>query len=440
MSDYFNRLAGKQHEDKANLNREEEKARIREEIQKRLPGFTQNQILFGMKKEEDLAELKGFMSTIIRQVKTTLPVFEQEILIKDMVLEITNLGKISPLMDDPTVTEVMINGPKEVWVERSGSLERTNIIFHDDEQVMDLARKIVSFVGRMIDPLHPYVDARLPDGSRVHIIIPPVARKGVTITIRKFFTERLTIDNLIGFNTLTPQMARFLQKLVLARANVLVSGGTGSGKTTTLNVLSNFIPDYDRAITVEDSAELQLNCAHVVPLETKNANAEGKGEVSIQALVKNTLRMRPDRIVVGEVRDHTAYDLLNAMNTGHDGSLATLHANDPDSAVDRLVNLVLERGMQINFQAVRSLVANAVDIVVQISRMSDHKRRIEYVSEVSISNEGRVETHPIFMFDVRSVGEKGEILGEFIRTDYTPSKRLLNKFRSHGIDAKELGI
>ena len=440
MSDYFSRLTGKQHEEKQSQNREVERDRLKDEIQKRLPGYTQNKILFGLKGEEELRELKGFMSDIIRQLKTFLPVYEQEILIKEMVLEITNLGKISPLMEDPSVSEIMINCMNEVWIERSGNLEKTGIHFKDEEQVMDLARKIVTNVGRMIDPLHPYVDARLPDGSRVHVIIPPVSRKGVTITIRKFFTERLTIDDLIKFNTITPEVARLLQKLVVARANIVVSGGTGSGKTTTLNVLSNFIPDHERIITVEDSAELQLNSAHVVSLETKNANAEGKGAVTIQDLVKQTLRMRPDRIVVGEVRDHTAYDLLNAMNTGHDGSLATIHANDPDSCIDRLVNLVLERGMEINFQAVRSLVANAVDIIVQISRMADHKRRIEYVSEVMMNDNGRVETNPIYMFDIKGTNDDGVIVGEFIRTDYLPSRRLLNKFRSYNIDVSEFGF
>lgn len=440
MSDYFSRLTGKQHEEKQSQNREVERDRLKDEIQKRLPGYTQNKILFGLKGEEELRELKGFMSDIIRQLKTFLPVYEQEILIKEMVLEITNLGKISPLMEDSSVSEIMINCMNEVWIERSGNLEKTGIHFKDEEQVMDLARKIVTNVGRMIDPLHPYVDARLPDGSRVHVIIPPVSRKGVTITIRKFFTERLTIDDLIKFNTITPEVARLLQKLVVARANIVVSGGTGSGKTTTLNVLSNFIPDHERIITVEDSAELQLNSAHVVSLETKNANAEGKGAVTIQDLVKQTLRMRPDRIVVGEVRDHTAYDLLNAMNTGHDGSLATIHANDPDSCIDRLVNLVLERGMEINFQAVRSLVANAVDIIVQISRMADHKRRIEYVSEVMMNDNGRVETNPIYMFDIKGTNDDGVIVGEFIRTDYIPSRRLLNKFRSYNIDVSEFGF
>lgn len=440
MSDLFDRMTGRTFQEQESESRAEERERLKNEIQRRLPTYTAGMPLFGLKDAEQLQRVKRYMTEIVKKSNSTLNSIEQEAFLKEMLNDITNLGPLSKLMDDPTVSEVMVNRYDEVWVERNGSLEQTTVKFKDEEQVMDLARRIVQHIGRMIDSSHPFVDARLPDGSRVHVIIPPVSRKGVTITIRKFKTDSMTIQDLLRYQTMTPEVSRFLEKLVVARANIIVSGGTGSGKTTTLNVLSNFIPDEERILTVEDSAELQLKSAHVVSLETKDANAEGKGAVSIQALVKNTLRMRPDRIVVGEVRDHTAYDLLNAMNTGHDGSLATIHANDPDACVIRLVNLVLERGMDINYQAVRGLVANAVDIVVQISRMVDGVRRITYISEVIINDKGQTETHPIFQYVIERRTPEGKIIGEFKRTSYKPSRALVNKFIEHDIDISEFHL
>ncbi|WP_088362453.1 CpaF family protein [Bacillus cereus] len=432
MSDFFNRMVNNNIETENN-SREVEVQKLKDVVQKKLPNYIDNQVIFGISDKQQIETIKNHMRHIIHQTGTFLRNYEIDQLVESFVLEITSLGKLSALMEDPTITEIMINAHDEIWVDRSGTKQMTDITYANEQEVLELAQRIARNVGRLIDVQHPYVDARLPDGSRVNIIIPPVARKGVTITIRKFSKEKLGIEDLVKFNSLTPEMARFLRNLVFAKCNIIVSGGTGSGKTTTLNVISNFVPDDERIITIEDSAELQLSNAHFVSLETKDANAEGKGRVTIQDLVKNSLRMYPDRIILGEVRDHTAYDLLQAMNTGHEGSMATIHANNPDECISRMASLILERGQQMEVRQVRRDIGHSLDIVVQINKMRDKKRRIECISEVIVTDDGVVKTVPIYEFKVEGLTEDNKIVGEYVRTDYTPSVNLLYKFKQNGI-------
>ena len=345
--------------------------------------------------------------------------------------EVLGYGPINSLLMDPSVSEIMVNGPCQVYVERKGRLELTGVRFRNNEQVLQVIEKIVAPLGRRIDEGSPMVDARLPDGSRVNAIIPPLALKGPTITIRKFAKEPFTIRDLIGFNTLSPEMACFLEACVKVKLNIVVSGGTGSGKTTTLNVLSSFIPADERIITIEDAAELQLRQEHVVPMETRPANIEGKGSVTIRDLVKNALRMRPDRIVVGEVRGGEALDMLQAMNTGHDGSLTTGHANSPRDMLTRLETMVLMAGMELPARAIREQIASAIDLIVQQSRLKDGSRKITYITEVQ-GMEGEVITlQDIFVFEQQGVDETGKILGKLRPTGIRP--KFFDKFEVSGI-------
>ncbi|MCK2000059.1 CpaF family protein [[Brevibacterium] frigoritolerans] len=435
--DYLNKIMNTNMESETR-SRESEIIRLKDVVQKKLPNFVDQQVIFGVSDQVEIDAIKRHMRHIIQKEGTFLRNYEIDQLVETLVLEITSLGQLSPLMDDPTISEIMINAHDEIWIDRGGKKERTDFVYKNDEEVMELAQRIARNIGRLIDVTHPYVDARLPDGSRVHIIIPPVARKGTTITIRKFFKEKIDIDDLVKFNTITPEMARFLRDLVYARANIMVSGGTGSGKTTTLNVLTNFIPDTERIITIEDSAELQPNNAHIVSMEAKEANAEGRGRVTVQDLVKNALRMFPDRIVIGELRDATAYNFLQAANTGHEGSMATVHANNPDECITRLSSLVMEGGIYKDNQLVRKMVGDTLDIIVQISRMRDRKRRIEFIAEVLVDQNGEVNTHNIFEYKVESVTDDNQVIGEFVRTEHKLSRGLMYKFRQNGIKTHEL--
>lgn len=431
MSDYLNKIMN-QNKETESRSRESETKRLKNLVQKLLPNYIDNQVIFGISDKNQIETIKQHMRHIITTSGTFLRNYEIDQLIETLVLEITSLGQLSPLMQDPTISEIMINAHDEIWVDRGGKNERTSITYKNEQEVLDLAQRIARNIGRLIDVSHPMVDARLPDGSRVNIIIPPASRKGVTITIRKFFKEKIGIDDLIKFNTLTPEMARFLRDLVRSRSNIMVSGGTGSGKTTTLNVLSNFILGTQRIITIEDSAELQMNNEHVVSLETKEANAEGRGKVTIQDLVKNALRMFPKRIIIGELRDSIAYNFLQAANTGHEGSMATVHANNPDQCIQRLTDLVMEGGVYKETQMVRNMVGNSLDVIVQISQMEDGKRRIEYISEV-IAENGEVFTRPIYEFKVEQITEDNQIIGEFSRTEFPISDNLKYKFKRNGI-------
>ncbi|CAH8183289.1 MULTISPECIES: CpaF family protein [Vibrio] len=341
--------------------------------------------------------------------------------IKQIEDEVFGLGPLEPLLNDQTVSDILVNGPKNVFVERKGKLERTPYTFLDERHLRNIIDRIVSQVGRRIDEASPMVDARLLDGSRVNAIIPPLALDGSSISIRRFAVDRLTMDNLLSFDSLSKQMATFVEAAVKGELNILISGGTGSGKTTTLNIFSGFIPRDQRIITIEDSAELQLQQPHVVRLETRPANLEGKGEISQRELVKNSLRMRPDRIVLGEVRGSEAVDMLAAMNTGHDGSLATIHANTPRDALSRVENMFSMAGWNISTKNLRSQIASAIHLVVQMERQEDGKRRMVSICEIN-GMEGEVITmSELFKFKRQGLDEDGNVIGYYTSTGVVPS-------------------
>ncbi len=344
--------------------------------------------------------------------------------------EILGLGPLEPLLRDETLTEVMVNGPQQVYIERDGRLELTNVTFQNDEHVHKIIQRIIAPIGRRVDESSPMVDARLADGSRVNAIIPPLSLVGPVITIRKFSATPFTVDDLIRFGTATPEMFEFLEACVQARLNIFVSGGTGSGKTTMLNILSSFIPDDERIVTIEDAAELQLRQEHVVTLEARPANIEGKGAIPIRELVRNSLRMRPDRIVVGECRSAEALDMLQAMNTGHDGSMSTGHANAPRDMLSRLETMVLMAGMDLPLRAIREQVSSAVDLIVHQNRLKDGTRRITNITEVQGMEGDVIVMQDIFVFEQTGV-EEGKILGRLKPTGIRP--HFVEKFEAAGI-------
>jgi pilus assembly protein CpaF len=352
-------------------------------------------------------------------------------LVQEVLDEIVGLGPIEELIQDDTVTEVMVNGPKMIYVERAGRLVLSTRQFRDNDHVMQIIDKIVAPLGRRIDENTPLVDARLKDGSRVNAIIPPCALNGPVVTIRKFGKKALTVRDLINYGTLTQEMADFLAACIKVRLNVVVSGGTGSGKTTTLNLISSFIPSDERIVTVEDAAELQLRQDHVVSLETKNPDSDGRYGVGIRELVRNCLRMRPDRIVVGEVRGGEALDMLQAMNTGHDGSLTTGHANTPRDMISRLETMVLMAGMDLPIKAIRTQVASAVDLIIQQSRLRDGSRKVTQITEVQGMEGDIVTLSDIFSFEQTGVDDEGKILGRLKPTGLRPG--FMHKFQEEGI-------
>jgi pilus assembly protein CpaF len=344
--------------------------------------------------------------------------------------EILGLGPMEPLLRDETITEVMVNGPQQVYIEREGRLELTNVTFQNDEHVMKIIQRIIAPIGRRIDESSPMVDARLADGSRVNAIIPPLSLVGPVITIRKFSATPYTVEDLVRFGTATPDMFEFLEACVKARLNIFVSGGTGSGKTTMLNILSSFIPDDERIVTIEDAAELQLRQEHVVTLEARPSNIEGKGAIPIRELVRNALRMRPDRIVVGECRSGEALDMLQAMNTGHDGSMSTGHANTPRDMLSRLETMVLMAGMDLPLRAIREQIASAVDLIVHQNRLKDGSRKITNITEVQGMEGDVVVMQDIFVFEQTGVTE-GKIQGKLKPTGIRP--KFVEKFEVAGI-------
>ena len=352
-------------------------------------------------------------------------------LIRDIQHEMLGLGPLEPLLADPSISDILVNSHSQVYVERRGKLESTEVRFADDAHLMKIIDKIVSRVGRRIDESSPMVDARLPDGSRVNAIIPPVALDGPVVSIRRFAVVPLKIEDLLAFKTLTPEMASILQGLAKAKINMLISGGTGSGKTTMLNIMSGYIPATERIVTIEDAAELQLQQPHVVRLETRPPNIEGKGEVTQRSLVKNALRMRPDRIILGEVRGAEAVDMLQAMNTGHEGSLATIHANTPRDALSRLENMIGMAGLNLPIKAARQQISSAITALIQIGRLADGKRKVMSIQEIT-GMEGEIITmQEIFAFRQTGVAPDGTVLGHFCATGVRP--KFVDRLRAHGV-------
>jgi len=380
----------------------------------------------GVSAEQREEFIKTRIQGVYEQANLKLPQDVQRMIFKEVLNEMLGFGPLQPLLNDPEITEVMVNGPKNVYVEKNGKLVKSSVAFDDDKHVLQIIDRIILPLGRHIDPDSPTVDARLPDGSRVNAVIPPVTIDGPSITIRKFSKEKLGISDLIDFGSITEKMAEFLRACVLAHLNVIISGGTGSGKTTLLNVLSSYIPDDERIITIEDAAELQLQQDHVLRMETKPANVEGVGAVTIRDLVRNSLRMRPDRIVVGEVRGGEALDMLQAMNTGHDGSLTTVHSNSPRDAIARLETLVLMAGMDLPLKVVRQQIASAVDLIVQQSRLTDGSRKVTAVTEVAGMEGDTVVLTDVFKFEQTGVSTDGKVMGDLKSTGIRPlfSQRL----------------
>jgi pilus assembly protein CpaF len=360
------------------------------------------------------------LGEIFGRLRANVPETIKQQLTHEMLNEFTGYGPIQPLLDDEDVSEVMVNGPKNVYVEKKGKLIKTGVTFEDNSHIQRIIDRIVLPLGRRIDADSPTVDARLPDGSRVNAVVPPVALDGGSITIRKFKKDKLRMDQLVAFGSLTPQMAEFLRACVVSRLNIIISGGTGSGKTTLLNVLSGFIPEDERIVTIEDAAELQLQQDHIVRLETKTANIEGRGAVSIRELVKNSLRMRPDRIVVGECRGGEALDMLQAMNTGHDGSLTTAHANTPRDAISRIETMVLMAGMDMPLKVIRQQISSAVDLIVQQTRLKDGSRKVTAITEVAGMEGETIVLTDIFKFEQTGLSPEGKIIGNLKPTGIRP--------------------
>ncbi|TLS35578.1 CpaF family protein [Pseudalkalibacillus caeni] len=404
------------------LKKEIRKAEPESDVKVRLRKHLVNEL----KKHQGLAEeeteilIKDLAEPFFESESERLSYEKKRELLSSVTNELAGYGPITPLLADPDVSEVMVNGPYQIYVEKKGKLVKNDVHFRDDNHVLQVIEKIVSPLGRRIDESSPMVDARLPDGSRVNAIIPPLALGGPTITIRKFPQNRLRIDDLVKFGTLDQRMAEFLDGCVKARLNVFISGGTGSGKTTLLNILSGFIPDDERIVTIEDAAELQLSQDHVVSLETRPPNIEGKGAVTIRDLVRNSLRMRPDRVIIGEVRSAEALDMLQAMNTGHDGSLATGHSNAPRDMLSRLETMVLMAGMDLPVRAIREQIAGAVDLIIQQSRLKDGSRKITHITEV-IGMEGEtIVLQDLFRFNQEGTTPDGKVTGRFVSTGIRP--------------------
>lgn len=362
-----------------------------------------------------------------------LSVIERSYIYNLIENEISGYGPLTELLKDPEITEIMVNGKNEIYIEIDGHVIRDeSVSFINNEHIIRTISRIIQPLGRTIDTATPMVDARLADGSRLNAVIPPLSLKGPVLTIRKFKKELVNIDDFLRNGTLTPYMARFLEACVQAKLNIIICGGTGSGKTTLLNVLSSFIGNDERIITIEDAAELKLEQEHVISLETRLTNYEGEGEITIRDLVINSLRMRPDRIIVGEVRGKEAFDMLQAMNTGHNGSLTTLHANSPADALNRLETMILMAGMEIPIKALREYIYNAIDIVVNVQRLSDGKRKITSISEIVGFNDGEIELKEIFAFKQTGIVNENEVDGEFIRNEYIP--KVYSKIVSKGIN------
>jgi len=397
----------------------------------------QNKLLATLDPSTDVTKIAEVRRTIqemfeqiLNEENIILSRSERARLFEQIAAEILGFGPLQPLLEEDSISEIMVNGPKNIYVERKGKIYRAPVAFESNEHVMHIIEKIVAPLGRRVDESSPYVDARLPDGSRVNAVIPPISLIGPVLTIRKFSKNPITVEQLIQFGSITPEAVEFLQACVVARCNIVISGGTGSGKTTLLNVLSGFIPSDERIITVENAAELQLRQEHVVTLESRPPNIEGKGEITIRQLVINTLRMRPDRIIVGEIRDEAALDMLQAMNTGHEGSMTTLHSNSPRDTIARLETMVLMAGMDLPVRAIREQISSAIDLIVHQERLRDGSRKVVNITEVT-GMEGEVITlTDLFVFEQTGL-ENGKVIGRLRPTGLRP--RFMEKLESAGI-------
>jgi len=387
--------------------------------------------LDSLDRDEVVAAIRKVLHDLLLQESVPLNFDERELLVGQVLDEIFGLGPLEPLMQDPEISDILVNTYDQVYVERNGRLERTDVRFQDDRHLLQVIDRIVSAVGRRIDDASPMVDARLPDGSRVNAIIPPLAIDGPHLSIRKFKRDALSGEDLIRMGSLTGPMLELLRGIVRARLNVLISGGTGAGKTTLLNVLSSFIPLDERIVTIEDSAELQLQQPHVVRLETRPANIEGEGEVSQRMLVINSLRMRPDRIIIGEVRGPEALDMLQAMNTGHDGSLTTLHSNSPRDALSRLETMVSMSGLSLPERGIRQQIASAINVVIQLARLSDGTRKVMTIAEIVGMESDVITMQDIFVFERQGLDERGRVLGQFRATGIRP--RFAERLKAYGV-------
>ena len=363
---------------------------------------------------------------------------EREKLIEEVGYEVLGLGPLDPLLKDPDVTDILVNGPFAVYIEKQGRLALTDVKFRDEYHLVQIIDRIVSAVGRRVDRQSPMADARLPDGSRVNAIVAPLALRGPCLSIRRFGRDPFRIDNLVSFGTLTPQMVRYLAAVVQGRLNILISGGTGAGKTTLLNCLTSFIPHHERVVTIEDSAELQLQQPHVVPLETRPPDVDGVGEITQRDLVRNSLRMRPDRIIVGECRGPEALDMLQAMNTGHDGSLTTVHANSPRECLQRLEVMVLMAGFELPVKAIRQQVASAINVLIQVSRLTDGSRKISKISEIVGMEGDQIQIQDLFEFVQTGIGPDGRVTGQFRTTGLRT--KFFDRLVAAGVNPQEIAV
>ncbi|NMM20011.1 MAG: CpaF family protein [Rhodoferax sp.] len=404
---------------------------LKAKLHGQLLGRIDLEVLGSMAPERLREELGSLVKKLLAESGVALNATEHSKMIQDIQDEVMGLGPLEPLLADPTVSDILVNGPKKVYVERHGRLELTDIVFSDAGHLMKIIDKIVSRIGRRIDESSPMVDARLPDGSRVNAIIPPLSLDGPLLSIRRFAVVPLRVEDLILYKSLTPELAQLLAGMVRAKINILISGGTGSGKTTLLNVLSSAIPGNERIVTIEDAAELQLQQPHVVRLETRPPNIEGKGEINQRALVRNSLRMRPDRIIVGEVRGVEVVDMLQAMNTGHEGSMATVHANTPRDALTRLENMAGMGGMTIPPKAMRQQISSAIMAIIQIARLTDGRRKLVSLQEV-VGMEGDIITmQEIYAFTQTGIAADGTVLGHFGATGVRP--KFMGRLKAYGI-------
>jgi pilus assembly protein CpaF len=401
------------------------------QVHQLLLGRLDLEVMEGLSPERLRDELSAMVERLLVEENLVVNAAERRNLVRDIQHEMLGLGPLEPLLADPTISDILVNGSRQVYVERRGQLSLTDVVFADDDHLMKIIDKIVSRVGRRVDESSPMADARLPDGSRVNVIIPPLALDGPVMSIRRFSVVPLTMEDLVGYKTLTTEMAQVLQALSNAEVNLLISGGTGSGKTTLLNIMSGFIDPGERVVTIEDAAELQLRQPHVVRLETRPPNIEGRGEITQRTLVRNALRMRPDRIILGETRGPEALDMLQAMNTGHEGSMTTVHANTARDALARLENMLAMGGMNLTSKVARGQIASAINVVVQTNRLTDGKRKLISISEITGLEGEMISMQEIFSFKQTGVDTDGSVKGYFQASGVRP--RFMERLKSRGI-------